>query len=211
MLFALIAVLPMDWHDAVAPPTWSNWCLVFVGFGASIAALRSLKALRHQNQIAVDTAQRQLRAYVCLSGSQITFERTLPVAQIEIKNCGSTPAYDVRQWTGIRIEAHPLSVSLDPPPQGFNMSSAIIPPNGWHGMRVPARHPIPPHLAPLIGTPAGTIYVYGEVRYKDAFGHERFTRYRLIHGGTEGPLPPRVVEGKTVFHVKPDTEGNDAN
>ncbi len=52
-----------------------------------------------------------------------------------------------------------------------------------------------------IGTSLVTIYVYGEVRYVDAFGKERLTTYRLMHGG-----PDRANPGA----LSTCAEGNDA-
>jgi hypothetical protein len=37
-----------NWKDAFAPPTWSNWALVLVGLGATIAALLTLSQIRRQ-------------------------------------------------------------------------------------------------------------------------------------------------------------------
>lgn len=40
------------------------------------------------------------------------------------------------------------------------------------------------------GLRAGTaaIYVYGEISYRDAFGKERLTKYRLMHHMTGGAI-----------------------
>ncbi len=37
-----------DWHEAIAPQSWSNWALVLVGVGGIWAALRTLRAIRRQ-------------------------------------------------------------------------------------------------------------------------------------------------------------------
>ena len=66
---------------------------------------------------------------------------------------------------------------------------------------MPKEPPVPPQAVHLLGTPAGTIYVYGEVWYIDVFEIERSTRYRLIYGGLEG-----VCDGR----MSHDTGGNDA-
>lgn len=71
--------------------------------------------------------------------------------------------------------------------------------------------PLPPEFMQIIGTPKFTLYVYGEIRYKDAFGKERFTRYRLIHGGTEGVRMVRDKDGTENWMLKPDAEGNEAD
>ena len=36
------------WHDAFAPSTWSNWALVIVGLGATVAALLTLRVIWRQ-------------------------------------------------------------------------------------------------------------------------------------------------------------------
>jgi len=40
-----------DWHDAFAPSTWSNWALVIVGVGATIAAIYTLHAIKRQARL----------------------------------------------------------------------------------------------------------------------------------------------------------------
>jgi hypothetical protein len=40
-----------DWHDAFAPSTWSNWALVIVGVGATIAAIYTLNAIKRQARL----------------------------------------------------------------------------------------------------------------------------------------------------------------
>ena len=39
-----------DWHDAGAPPTWSNWGLVIVGIGAIISAILTLCTILRQTK-----------------------------------------------------------------------------------------------------------------------------------------------------------------
>ncbi len=169
---------------------------------AALAAKESAKAARDSVELAGDTAKRQLRAYVCISGANISFEnKDTPVVHIVAKNCGLTPAYEVRQWSHIWIEEHPLRIVLPAPPDGFKTGVAILPPNGSHDM-IQSRNPIPADGLRLIGTPAGTIYVYGEIKYNDAFKQPHVTRYRLIFGGPEG-----AREGR----LQPDTHGNDAD
>ena len=69
-------------------------------------------------------------------------------------------------------------------------------------MAIPKEPAVPAAAVSLLGTQHGTIYVYGEVRYRDIFGTERFTKYRLMYGGAEGER-----SGK----MKPCDEGNEAN
>jgi len=48
------------------------------------------------------------------------------------------------------------------------------------------------------------VYAVGEVKYTDAFGRARFTKYRLVHGKI-GDFPR--TEGK----FSPTMEGNETN
>jgi hypothetical protein len=54
----------------------------------------------------------------------------------------------------------------------------------------------------LLGTRDRTIYIFGEVRYRDAFGAARYTKYRFIYGGLEPIGADRL---------KFDREGNEAD
>src|SRR5207245_7595708 len=132
--------------------------------------------------MSVDAAVRQLRAYVCLSGALIAFKKAnAPEVQVDMKNCGQTPAYDVRQWIHTWIEEHPLKVALPEPPADFPMSIAILLPGGNNMMVIERKPPISQEILNVLGTSQATLYIYGKLTYKDAFGHYRNTDYRLIH------------------------------
>jgi hypothetical protein len=110
------------------------------------------------------------------------------------------------------IEDYPLKVTLPEPPEGFQKSREVVGP-GTVRIFVNARDvPISGRSLSLLGTPLGTIYVYGEVRYRDAFGVERYTKYRFIYGGFEGVRKSKPdAEGVITALLKPDRDGNDAN
>jgi hypothetical protein len=153
--------------------------------------------------IAADTAQRELRAYVNVDSAKIDFERpSAPEVTVVLRNFGQTPAYDMRQWIHIWIEEYPLRVDLPTPPADFRKAKDILAPRRRAMVFITKDPPVSAEEVPLLGTLQGTIYVYGEVRYRDAFGHDRWTKYRLIYGGLEG-VRPGLLE--------PDTEGNEAN
>jgi hypothetical protein len=63
---------------------------------------------------------------------------------------------------------------------------------------------------PKLGTMELTLYAYGKVTYRDAFGNQRYTRYRLMHGGGE-QIHLRDKNGIAVGLLKPDYEGNEAD
>ena len=61
----------------------------------------------------------------------------------------------------------------------------------------------------MIGTASLTLYVYGELRYRDTFGKDWATKYRLIHGGNEGTGKRTGKDGDEGWLLKPDAEGNE--
>lgn len=160
-----------------------------------------------------DTAVRELRAYVCLSGALIKFKQErAPEVQIHMKNCGKTPAYEMRWWIHQWIAVHPLNQILPEPPENFPMSTTTLPPGEKpHMMLTKVPTPIPEQLMPLFGTPQMTLYIYGRVTYKDAFGNSRYTNYRLMYGGKESAAPLHEENGILTGLLRPDTEGNEAD
>ncbi len=158
-----------------------------------------------------ETTERQLRAYICVSTALLKFQSPdVPEVQVHLKNFGRTPAYDVSGWIHMWIEAYPLSVALPEPAVAFPKSNEIMGPNCIRIFVNAKNPPIPTQSLPLLGTAKGTIFAYGEVRYKDAFGVDRYTKYRLIYGGREG-VRNRTVAGVVTALLKPDTDGNEAN
>jgi hypothetical protein len=160
-----------------------------------------------------DTAQRQLRAYVFVSSALLKFkEPGIPEVQVHFKNFGQTPAYDFRGWIGMYISDYPLAGSLPIAPHDLPKGVEPLPPDRSSIHVVLRDPPVLPEFVPLLGTTKGTIYVFGEMAYGDAFGNERFIRYRLIHGGYEGVRPVKNADGViTGYLLKADKEGNEAN
>jgi hypothetical protein len=223
--------IPKGWTD------YTYWlfslCLVLVGALQIWLLFRTLQTTNRQADIAEqqklqmiqagqqterilgqmrESTQRQLRAYICVSSALLKFPKTdVAEVQIHLKNHGQTPAYDVEGWIHTWTESYPLAVVLPEPPEGFERSREIMGP-GSVRIYVNTKVISPVENLPLLGTPGGTIYAYGEVRYKDAFGESRFTKYRLIYGGSEGvrKLKPDT-EGIVTALLKPDTDGNEAN
>jgi hypothetical protein len=184
------------------PVAFFTFWLAISTIGLGVSTILLWRAGENQKRLMADTAERQLRAYVNVAGGKITFEQPdAPEWHLVVKNFGQTPAYDVRHWTHIWITEYPLSVELPVPDPDFPMSNSILAPGNHEDMVWKKEPPIPANSLELIGTPAGTIFIYGEIRYVDAFGKHRLTRYRLIYGGQ---TPNRVG------FLKPDREGNEA-
>jgi hypothetical protein len=158
-----------------------------------------------------DTAQRQLRAYVCVSSALLKFLRPeVPEIQVHFKNCGQTPAYELRGWIHIWVEEYPLKVLLPQPTEDLRKGVDILGPNRESIFVIAKDPPVPTQSLRLLGTMSGTIYVYGEIRYTDVFGEKRWTKYRLIYGGVLGARN-RTVDGVVTALLNPDVEGNEAN
>ena len=159
-----------------------------------------------QNTLAImkDTAQRQLRAYISVTAANIEFpEPGRPKSTLIFKNAGQTPAHDVQVWIHQWVAAYPLDVTLPTPSPDFVMAKNTLGAGAHCLMTNEAPRPIfNPSLLHLVGTPQGTIYVYGEVSYSDVFGSRHVQQYRLMHGGSEPT---------TAGALKPCVSGNDGD
>ena len=210
------------WWDVA----WSTWCLVIIGFGGTIAAIWTLLTIRRQTSaierqvqemrkttdLMSDTATRQLRAYVCVNAAKMEFVKPgVPQAYVEMKNCGQTPAYDVRGWIHTWFAEFPLKENMPNAPDDFSRSKDTLAPGRKSTYASGLNPPIPDHFLAILGTTKFTMYVYGEISYKDIFGCVRTTKYRLIHGGNEGTRKTKDSKGAEYFLLKPDTEGNETS
>jgi hypothetical protein len=231
-------------------PEWVMITLTAIYVGVTICAFvvikkqgshmaESINLSRQQIALAKETAQRQLRAYVCVHESLLKFPHVgiggptaIPMeampnavrnkvgaygppegkveAQIHIKNCGQTPAYDVRIWIHTWYGTYPLKAPLPTPPEGFRMSSAVLESGGKTIMISPEKPALSKEEMNLLGSkPEYTMYVYGKITYRDIFEEIRYTNYRLMYGGPEGRKT--FVRDEVWGMLQPDTEGNDAD
>jgi hypothetical protein len=159
-----------------------------------------------------DTAEKQLRAYVCLDSAVIKFPQPdIPEAQVHFKNCGQTPAYDVRGWIHTWFGEYPLKETLPNAPDDLRKGTETIAPGRILIYVAPKKPPLPPPYVAVLGTDTFTLYVYGEILYKDIFGKERRTQYRLIHGGAEGIRSIVAKDASVQWLLKPDAIGNEAS
>jgi hypothetical protein len=146
-----------------------------------------------QVMVSRDTARRQLRAYVFVSGAKIIHgitDNSIIEAHVEIKNSGQTPAYKMMAVIGLTFDTYP-------PPQSITLT---VPDQNYLSLRTridlgPGDKTFTDTHAGRLLTPlekdslvAGTkaIWVYGEIRYRDAFCRKQWTKYRLIIGGPFG-------------------------
>ena len=155
-------------------------------------------------EIMRDTAQRQLRAYITVETAKIEFpEPGRPRSTVNYRNAGQTPAHDVQIWIHQWIACYPMGCELPHPPEDFVMAKALLGSGSFNTMVTEAPQPLAKdQFLDLIGTAEGTIYVYGEIRYKDVFGHGHYCKYKFMYGGSE---PTRAGT------LKPCPDGNEAD
>lgn len=153
------------------------------------------------------TAESQLRAYLSYPIVEIiNFGTNDPIeALLTVKNCGQTPAYDVRDFVAIKIAKYPNHDFCSPE---LGPSSASLGPGDGGFTRLKLANPLTTSQVRDILAGEWAIYVIGEVRYWDAFRKkERFTRYRGFYRGT-GDLA--FVPNKPL-ELRHTEVGNDSN
>jgi hypothetical protein len=142
------------------------------------------------------TAQRQLRAYVFVSGAIVTNIAEgdgIPEAQVVIKNFGQTPAYNFVNITGFAADVYPppKSIRLTIPDEEFSKpiaksdlgpTQAETSTTDWQGKK----RRLTGDEKAAVAEGRAIIYVYGEIRYVDAFGRPQWTKYRFMMGGPVG-------------------------
>jgi len=195
--------------DSQQSPSWfwgpirETWPLVMVGLLAIAAAWATYGIMR-------DTARRQLRAYVHVKEGLLKFSGSTVEGQIHIQNFGQTPAYDVRHWIYVCVERWPLATVLPQPPEDFQMSKGILAPSGKHIMVGQLDDDSPAPELTLGQNPTRTVYVYGRITYKDAFGDDKYTEYRLTYGGRQAGR--KFIDTNHVLcgRLQDDFDGNKA-
>jgi hypothetical protein len=122
-------------------------------------------------------------------------EMASPEAQVVIKNFGQTPAYEFVNVTGFAANIYPppKSVILTVPEQEFSKpiaksdlgpTQAEISTTDWRG--VGGGKQLTKEEKAAFAEGKLVIYVYGEIRYVDAFGRPQRTKYRYMMGGHVG-------------------------
>jgi hypothetical protein len=140
-----------------------------------------------------NTTRAQLRAYVFVSGARIVHgitDNNILEAHIEIKNSGQTPAYKLTSVCGLAFDTYPppQSITLTVPDQDYLSLAKTQMVLGPGDKTFPIARERPLTSIGKANLVAGTmaIWVYGEIRYRDAFRREQWTKYRLIIGGPFG-------------------------
>lgn len=207
------------WERQIRVSTWLNGITII----GSIIALGALGAVFIQTRIAgtatqvaidqlavtQDVAKRQLRAYVSIDLAKMenpVCGGCVPSAVITLKNYGQTPAYRWQGWHQVMIgetfdEEHWNVTNPAALPQGGG-TKGILGPGRTTDFEVRNdRLRLTLHQVQALAEGRLTLFVFGYIRYWDAFDRQQWTTYRYIYGGPVGL-------GKS-FPQAP--EGNDAS
>jgi hypothetical protein len=178
-----------EWRNVVATLT-----LLFVG-SYTVLTYFLLSSSHEQARISRDTEQRQLRAYISAAVERypdITAEH-LELTMV-MKNHGQTPAFDMRGWSIMVIsEFSPLPEGIvregEAEMENQGDKTVLFPGEERRGATLDGVGSVgksrDPTEAERLGIQLGfkSLWVFGKITYQDAFGVDRFTRFRLFQTG----------------------------
>ncbi|MBI5316761.1 MAG: hypothetical protein HZB34_12375 [Nitrospirae bacterium] len=150
---------------------------------------------------AEDTAKRQLRAYISITGGELV-ERNegsnIIGFQVHFKNAGQTPAYDVLSGAQCTIMDLPRNAPLPLVPLTEKSKSTFGP--GIDSSLFPTMKIPTSEQKTAIDNRKAAIYIHGRIEYRDAFDRGQTTNFNLIYRMTN---TGRYIIGN-------DKDGNDA-
>jgi hypothetical protein len=147
---------------------------------------KATDAMVDANKIAMLNAVRQSRPYVYPSRAWFTIDETgQPVAYIENKNFGNTPAINLRGWKHTWVECFPLHDALPEAPNDVIMSSAVVGPGQTSESVQEHGAPLNDYSITRIRDGSAALYVYGYDTYIDTFGKEHFSRFIYFARGAD--------------------------
>lgn len=184
-----------DW--IVANEKWLN--ALSTGFIAIFTILLAAgtfalyRATQRLVEGADDTAERQLRAYLSVTGFHVTnLKAGEPIrAQIVLANSGKTPAYHVKyniSTMGIRAFPAPVYVPTELPPEPRVGGVTTAPNQGLFSISPYRAEPLLTQdefnaIQPNENIMGNALYIRGVVTYIDAFNKMRKTRFYGAYGG----------------------------
>jgi hypothetical protein len=179
-------------------PAWLSAILSFIG---TLLILCTLILTRKANEIAKDTAKRQLRAYLISNGGQIERIPEGFLLTVTIKNSGQTPAFDVKHSSESFGGDYPDG---GPPemPAVNDTHYTVIGANGDFvcAQRLFADDP-EDALKNVMDGKLG-FWIHGRIEYRDCFGDSHVTKFRQVYGG-------RIAKVGLGLHG--DKHGNEAD
>lgn len=196
---------------------WTRWVGIFTGALVVATILLAGPAI-WQAIIARQTMRRQLRAYVGYHNATIGWLRDgdrdsygyrperpgHAIAGIVIKNYGQTPAHDVMHIGGVVISeypdpSNPMRISVE---SFQGAARSVMFPNDEAGTTVNHHQLTDAQWTAL--HEHHRFYVHGVIRYRDVFGMEHETRYRVVYPKTG--IPPETGDGGRMDYCKDGNE-----
>lgn len=178
------------------------------GASAAKAAGEAVKGAR-------ESARRELRAFIGRIRAEVRnldSEDPLDV-KLTFSNAGRTPAYEISSWGGLSLVPHPFAaenLSLPRLDDAIVRQEIVLPKAEFTRTDTASSTQITKAYKGLVLSGNATLFVYGEVTYKDAFGEDRWYRYRLFcEGGDQSLFVKR--NGRTVATLVAAADGNNAN
>lgn len=130
-----------------------------------------------------DTAVRQLRAYVFPNLAQrLHVGSGVFKIKVEVQNSGQTPAYNYAAFLAVGVFEVGTEPENLPLPPGLELSTGTLAPGDKLELGG-LQQPLTPEQESAIRTGTHAIYVHGDVKYRDAFDFQRFTKFRLFCTG----------------------------
>ena len=171
--------------------------MVFTGALVGVGWVQA-RRLRETIDHARSSSERELRAYVFVRSSDFKIlPENLFQVTIEIRNTGSTPAYEVELSQATSYDKFPDPMIVVPEFGKFGAKSDLGP-DAYVSAEMFCQ-------APISSVDTGvqhTVYFYGRVRYKDAFKVARETGFRFHVTRDERP------DGQIAYSSVPSHEGN---
>lgn len=151
------------------------WVSGFALAAASIAAASGIWTVYVMRR----SSMTELRAYVSAKPGNVEFSGRIPmILHLEAKNTGQTPAYNVVMLGRFVFLPHPLPEDFDfgPDPPRVETTNVLAAGDVFPGTR-PLGRPMGETRETQLLEGTHRWYAIGIVRYRDAFGHHRTTRF----------------------------------
>jgi hypothetical protein len=173
---------------------------------ATVGLQRSTNRLwdagERQLKLTRKTSRRQLRAYIHVTRVEVRDFLNIAEYFIQYENRGQTPAYKIEVSNCIALETVPVRSDLFDRQLEFSRHGALGPGGQTHFKKPGPRQLTAAELADLANGSLA-VWVFGKIRYVDAFGKSHTTTYRNLIT-RDAPLSSDGKMGMA-------EQGNDAN
>jgi hypothetical protein len=148
--------------------------------------------------VSASTSRRQLRAYLALDSAKVIEKNEALTVTLHFINAGQTPAYGFYAFSSTGVFCKDAKLPpIDPPDPGDADRSVVGP-----GRVVPYTKHITTSRVHLAAIKEGSQYgfIWGELRYRDAFNQNRFLTFAYRTG--------RDVRGNWILQPKGSEKAN---